>query len=109
MTLAIIGSRNCPPIDILAQLKSIPDTIVSGGARGVDTYAREFARVHGLRMIEYFPNYERYGRIAPLIRNRSIIDECDCVLAFWDGQSRGTKAALDYAREQQKPIKIVMV
>lgn len=34
MNLAIIGSRNCPPIDIEKQLKYIPDTIVSGGARG---------------------------------------------------------------------------
>lgn len=42
MNQAIIRSRNCPPIDI-EHLKYIPDTIVSGGARGVDTYAREFA------------------------------------------------------------------
>lgn len=34
MKLAIIGSRTCPPIDIASHLKYIPDTIVSGGARG---------------------------------------------------------------------------
>ena len=44
MKLAIIGSRNCPPIDIEAHLKYIPDTIISGGAKGADTYAREFAQ-----------------------------------------------------------------
>ena len=43
MKLAIIGSRTCPPVDIEAYLKYIPDTIVSGGARGADTYAKEFA------------------------------------------------------------------
>lgn len=43
MRLAIIGSRQCPQIDIAAHLKYIPDTIVSGGARGADTYAKEFA------------------------------------------------------------------
>lgn len=51
MKLAIIGSRTCPPIDIESHLKNIPDTIVSGGAIGADTYAREFARKKGLRLL----------------------------------------------------------
>ncbi len=38
MKLSIIGSRTCPPIDIELYLKYIPDTIVSGGAKGADTY-----------------------------------------------------------------------
>lgn len=41
MKIAIIGSRTCPPVDIAAHLKYIPDTVVSGGAAGADTYARE--------------------------------------------------------------------
>ena len=109
MKLAIIGSRNCPPIDIESHLKNIPDTIVSGGAIGADTYAREFARKKGLRLIEYFPNYDKYGKVAPLERNKLIVEECDCVLAFWDGNSRGTKFTIDYAREKNKPIKIVQI
>lgn len=48
MKLAIIGSRTCPPIDIEQHLRKIPDTIVSGGAVGADTYAREFAKKKGL-------------------------------------------------------------
>lgn len=109
MKLAIIGSRTCPAVDIEAQLKSIPDTIVSGGAVGADTYAREFARKKGLKLIEFFPDYEKYGRGAPLERNKLIVEECDCLLAFWDGKSRGTKYTLDYAKERNKPIKVVML
>ena len=109
MKLAIIGSRMCPAVDIEAQLKSIPDTIVSGGAVGADTYAREFARKKGLKLIEFFPNYEKYGRGAPLERNKLIVEECDCLLAFWDGKSRGTKFTLDYAKERNKPIKVVLI
>ena len=37
MTLAIICSRNSPLVDILSHLDTLPDTIVSGGAKGVDT------------------------------------------------------------------------
>ena len=50
MKLAIIGSTNCPQINIEEHLKFIPDTIVSGGARGADTYAMDFARRHGLKL-----------------------------------------------------------
>lgn len=52
MKLAIIDSRTCPPVDIEAYLKYIPDTIVSGGAKGADTYAREFAKKKGIKLIE---------------------------------------------------------
>lgn len=107
MKLAIIGSRTCPPIDIEALLKYIPDTIVSGGAKGADTYAREFAQKHGLQLIEFLPEYDKYPpKQAPLIRNKQIIENCDCVLALWDGTSRGTKFTIDYAVQMQKPVKI---
>ena len=109
MKLAIIGSRTCPRVKIEDYLTAIPDTIVSGGAQGADTYAREFAKRHGLKMVEYFPDYQTYDRTAPLERNKLIVDNCDCVLAFWDGVSRGTKYTLDYAREKCKPIKIVRI
>ena len=71
--LAIIGSRVCPPIDINSYLSFTPDTIVSGGAMGVDTYAREYAKMKGLKLIEFFPNYEKYGKCAPLERNKLIV------------------------------------
>ena len=106
---SIIGSRTCPPIDIGSYLKYIPDVIVSGGAKGADTYARVYAKKNSLKLIEYFPNYDKYGKGAPLERNKLIVDECDSVLAFWDGQSHGTKFTLYYAKEKNKPIKIVQI
>ena len=109
MKLAIIGSRKCPQIDIASYLKNIPDTIVSGGAVGADTYAKDFAIKNNLQLIEFLPDYEKYGRKAPLVRNKLIIENCDCVLAFWDGKSRGTKYTLDYAEKCGKPIKIVKI
>ena len=36
-----------------------------------------------------------------------VIYECDCLLAFWDGKSRGTKYTIDYAKQLNKPIKIL--
>ena len=107
MKLAIIGSRTCPPIDIAAHLKYIPDTIVSGGAIGADTYAKEFAIKHNLKLIEFLPDYEKYGRKAPLVRNKLIVEECDCLIAFWDGKSKGTKHMIDIATERNLPIRVI--
>ena len=135
MKLAIIGSRHLLTVNIEKELTKIPDTIVSGGAIGVDSCARDYARRHGLKLIEYFPDYQRYGGgHAPLVRNRLIVDECDCLLAFWGGMtechpaceqlgfipqseflrsksftSRGTKYTIDYATKIGKPMKIVKV
>ena len=64
---------------------------LTGKYRIIDTYAREFARKKGLKLIEYVPTYDKHGKGAPLERNKLIVDECDCVLAFWDGTSRGYK------------------
>lgn len=109
MKLAIIGSRDCPPIDIKSHLKSLPTAVISGGARGVDTYARQFSIENNIPLTEFLPDYNRYGRTAPLVRNRLIVENCDCLIAFWDGKSRGTKYTIDYATKIGKPVKIVNI
>lgn len=109
MKLAIIGSRDCPQIDIMAHLKHLPTEVISGGARGADTYAREFAHKYNLPLTEYLPDYDKYGKNAPLVRNKLIVENCDCLIAFWDGKSRGTKLTLDYAKERGKKVKIVLL
>ena len=109
MKIAIIGSRNCPKLEIGNYLEEMPNTIISGGANGADSYARDFAKKQGLKLIEYFPNYSKYGKAAPLVRNKQIVDECDCLHAFWDGTSKGTKFTIDYALEKEKPVKIINI
>lgn len=80
------------------------------GAMGADTYASEFAKKHNLNLIEFLPEYDKYPpKQAPLIRNKKIVEACDCLMAFWDGKSRGTKFTLDYAKQLGKPIKIVQI
>lgn len=109
MRLAIIGSRDCPTIDISRYVPEIPDTIVSGGARGADTLAREYAMKNNIPLLEFLPKYAVYGRKAPIMRNIQIVNNCDSLLAFWDGTSQGTKFTIDYARRKGIPCKIVRI
>lgn len=95
MKVAVIGSRNLSVPDLENYLPENTDEIVSGGAFGVDTSARQYALAHGIKLTEFLPEYKKYGKGAPLKRNISIIEYSDLVLAFWDGQSHGTKFVID--------------
>ena len=85
MRIAIVGSRNLSVTDFLRYLPDDVDEIISGGARGVDAAVREFAMQQRIPLREFLPDYQRYGRAAPLKRNELIVAHSDLVLAFWDG------------------------
>lgn len=108
MKTAIIGSRNITNVDLLRFIPVGTTEIVSGGARGVDTVAKEYANRNGLKLTEFLPDYERFGRGAPLKGNITIIENADIVLAFWDGKSRGTKFVIDNCHRRNIPIKIYL-
>ncbi len=82
--------------------------IVSGGAQGADSLAESYAKKNGIRTRIFKPEYDKFGRAAPLVRNRQIIQHSDLVIAFWDGKSRGTKYTIDYAQSENKPVQIIL-
>lgn len=106
MIVAIIGSRGLHVTDLEKYLPSEVTEIVSGGARGIDRCAREYALSHGIKLTEFLPEYKKYGRAAPLKRNIEIIEHADLVLAFWDGSSHGTKFVIDNCKNQHIPVKV---
>jgi len=108
MKVAVVGSRGLSVTDLGKYLPEGTTEIVSGGARGVDTSAREYAISHGLKLTEFLPEYDKFGRGAPLKRNITIIEYADLVLAFWDGQSHGTKFVIDNCKKRNIPAKIYM-
>lgn len=108
MKTAIIGSRNITNIDISRFIPKETTEIISGGAKGVDTLAKEYALENGLKLTEFLPEYERYGRGAPLKRNITIIESADIVLAFWDGKSRGTKFVIDNCHSRNIPVRVYL-
>ena len=106
MRVAVIGSRGLYVEDLGSYLPEGTTEIVSGGARGVDASAREYAFRHGLKLTEFLPEYSRFGRGAPLRRNIAIIESADLVLAFWDGRSKGTKHVIDNCKKRNIPVQI---
>ena len=109
MKIAIIGSRTLTISNIEDYLPSDITEIVSGGAKGIDQAAAQFARAHNIKLTEFLPDYARYGRRAPLKRNDQIADYADAGLAFWDNSSRGTKYTIECFRRLGKPITVVIL
>ena len=107
MKVAIIGSRTAHAVHIEQYLPEDVTEIVTGGAKGVDTDAMRYAEEQGLKLTVFKPHFERYRRGAPLMRNREMIAYADCVVAFWDGVSRGTKHGIEEARTSGKPLTVV--
>lgn len=108
MRVAVIGSRGLRVDNLEKYLPKETTEIVSGGARGIDTCAREYAVRNNIKLTEFLPEYERYGRSAPLKRNLLIIDYADYVLAFWDCKSHGTKYVIDNCKKKNKPVRVLI-
>lgn len=110
MRLAVIGSRRWTDeqtafnlLDALAARLEI-ETVVSGGAAGADSLAERWALARGYEARIYHPDWKKYGRSAGFERNSHIAEDCDVLVAFWDGSSRGTLDTLRKARAKPRLV-----
>ena len=109
MKVAVIGSRSLYVNDLENYLPKETTEIVSGGAMGIDKCARNYAVENNLKLTEFLPEYEKYGRRAPLVRNLQIIDYADRVIAFWDGESHGTKFVIENCKRLNKSVMVYRI
>ncbi len=107
MKLLIVGSRSITDFDLSPYISTEVDTIISGGANGIDSLAEHYADSHRLTKYIVRPRYDLYGRAAPLKRNAQMVDMADAVLIIWDGISKGTQYTLKYTKKMNKPITII--
>jgi len=107
--LAVVGSKSFNNYSIMEQTLAplFPFVLVSGGVKGADSLAERFARENDLETIIHFPEWKKYGRKAGYLRNTFIVRDCDKLIAFWDGESKGTKMTIDLAEKSGKPCSII--
>ena len=109
MKIGIAGSRSLdvpiPESCITAENVSM---IYTGGAVGIDRRVRAFAEKRGVKVTEILPEYDLYGKRAPLVRNELIVDISDMVYVFWDGKSRGTQNVIRLCKEKDKPFRVFL-
>ena len=112
MKVIIAGSRAFNNYNLLAQtlqeMNLDIDEIVCGGARGADSLGAEWARKNGVIIQYFYPDWDKYGKIAGIIRNHEMGDYADYLIAFWDGKSTGTKDMINYMQQLGKRGKVVL-
>lgn len=83
--------------------------IIHGNAKGVDSIANEWAIDKGLEIVVFEPEYGKYPlRVAPIKRNETIVENCDYLLAITTG-SNGTASTINFAKKQNKIVKVITV
>ena len=108
MKVAIVGSRNLKvEIDKFIDFKV--SRVITGGATGIDSCAYFYAKRNNIPVSVIVPDYKKFEKLAPILRNKRIVDLCDSLVAVWDGVSKGTKTAINFAISAKKPVIIFIV
>lgn len=111
MKLIIAGGREFDNFELLcsvmSKVKTPVEEVVCGGARGADELGQLWALERSIA-VKYFPaDWDRYGKSAGYRRNEQMADYADALLAFWDGESRGTKHMIDIATKAELLVHVV--
>ena len=109
MRYIIAGGREFSDYALMeSSLKNIMiDEVVSGGASGADNLGERYAKDHRLELTVFPAEWDKYGRSAGYRRNAKMAEYADALVAFWDGESKGTKHMIDIALEKGMWIKVV--
>lgn len=110
MRVAIVGSRRFPKLKMVRDYViglEVGTVVVTGGADGVDSCALHAANLRGFEVDVVLPDWDRLGKAAGPIRNKEIAERCDRMVAFWDGESLGTKSAIAAAQKLGKPTEVI--
>ena len=109
----IAGGRDFQDYPLLCQtmdrlLTNIHDeiVIVCGKARGADSLGEQYAKDRGYTIHSFPADWKKYGRSAGFVRNKEMVKNADALVAFWDGQSHGTKHMIELAYQQEIKVRI---
>jgi hypothetical protein len=83
--------------------------IVSGGAKGVDHLGEMYAQAKGCALKVFPADWEKHGKAAGPIRNKEMAEYATHLVAFWDGESRGTKNMIDTAKKLGLKIRVIEI
>jgi len=104
--IGIIGTRkrDTPSIQKLIETElwkiyEEGDIIVSGGCpQGGDRFGNAIAKANGIPILTIYPNYKKYGRGAPTIRNGPVAQASDIIIACVMHPEEGVKKVLQRER-----------
>lgn len=103
MRTIIAGSRTAVAEDVIAAVRKSGfdvSLVLCGCAMGADEYGKQWANANGIVVEEYPANWSEHGKAAGPIRNATMANNADALIAVWDGMSRGTANMIDIAKRK---------
>lgn len=110
MKIIVAGGRNFDDYKLLCKvLKSFKNIseIVSGGARGADKLGEKYATFNNINVKIFLAEWDKYGKRAGFLRNIQMGQYANVLVAFWDGQSKGTEHMIKTAQKLGLIVHIV--
>ena len=80
--------------------------IVSGAYKGADLLGEKYAAEHNYSIKQFPANWRRYGKSAGHKRNIEMAAYADALIAFWDGESKGTKHMIELATQAGLKVEV---
>jgi len=80
--------------------------IVCGCASGADSLGEKYAILKGFKISNFPADWNKHGKSAGYKRNIDMGEYADALIAFWDGESKGTKHMIDIATSFKKMVRI---
>jgi len=87
-------------LHILEKYSQKDVVVISGTAKGADKLGEQFAKKFGLELDKHPADWDNYGPSAGYVRNEEMANIADILIAFWDGESRGTRHMIKLARNK---------
>ena len=97
---------------LLSEVEQWDIHIITGDAKGVDEMARRYAEERGYELHTFYAWWNEHGKTAGFNRNLSMFKflienfQHPGCFAMWDGQSHGTKHAINLAKYWKVPLRI---
>jgi len=112
LKLVLAGGRDFVDYELLKRtvIKNYPRKgleIVSGAARGADKLGERFAEEYGIPVKRFPADWDGKGKAAGYIRNAEMAEYADALLAFWDGESKGTNHMINLAKKNGLHVSVV--
>ena len=112
MKVIIAGSRDIENKQLLE--KTISDAkikkgiviteVVCGLAKGVDILGKIWGETEHIPIKEFPANWNKYGKVAGMIRNNQMAEYADALIAICKNRSKGTMHMINKMKNMNKPV-----
>lgn len=113
MRTVICGSRDLVKFEDIAEAVKLSGftitEVISGGARGSDKLAEQWAAINGLPCVIFLPEWDEHGKAAGILRNKEMVEYAEALIAVWDGKSKGTADSIKKAEKKGIPHYIHLI